>query len=187
MRTVWKVINLTIGSVVLVVFGLLVAGGIRYQVEVEFTPDSNTGETLPDVHIQNTRVAGWGNLDILGFSSYGPPFDVFVSGSIPQTANATSASVIDMRIEADGKQIFFGERADLDFGESVVSTINFRKKAKGFGFSPVASLPNIPLKFRIFGQLVLRSSNGDEVLPFERSFSLHSTRRFSIGTWSWHL
>jgi hypothetical protein len=187
MRTAWTIASLSMSLAFLVVFGLLIAGGIRYQAAVEFVADQNAGDSLPSVHIQSRRVAGWGNIDVLGYSSYGAPFAVFVSGSLPLDASATSASVRNIYIEADGKQVFSGEEADLDLGDTLVYEINSQQKGKGFGFLPVASLPTTPLKFRVCGQLILRSPTGSEMIPFDRSFSLHQTRRFSIGTSSWNI
>ena len=85
------------------VIALVIAGGLTFKREIDYVECERFAVPFASVHIQNSpKGSGWGNPAFLAYSSYGPPYDLLMYGTLAEGDAATSFQLNDLVVEADG-------------------------------------------------------------------------------------
>jgi len=166
---------------------LFVAGGLSYQRELGYVDPGFTFDELLSINIQNTRLGGWGNPDFLGFSSYGPPFDLFISGSLPTHTTFTSVELVNLVVTAEGRLLLSVPRAVLQLEDQRVIRGGVESQAKGFGYSSHSFASLTPPSITVSGTMVFTPSAGSQPFAFKKVFIFNLVRRVSLGSRTWRL
>ena len=174
-------------TLVALIVGLRVLGGIGIVQETELVGEPEALKGLPTVHIQNTANSQWGSLEVLGVSSFGPPYELFISGTLPLDTPVTRVQLQGVRIDVDGVLVKSLGREEVTLSDISVNRLESKTLAKGFTFSTNAAT-DIALKtIRVSGELVLDSATGNKRIAFNHLFTRRARTNLHIGSRRWYL
>jgi hypothetical protein len=173
---------------VLLVVGLALAGGLSFRREIDYVECERFSIPFASVLIQSSPVGiGWGNPAFLGFSSYGPPYDLFIVGTLPEGVAADSFALTDLVVEADGAREVSVPRAVVEVEDMVVRQNGAKRPGRGFLYTARAVTSATPARLRVAGTLTPIAPAGAKAQRFAHVFEARRTRRLMLGPWSWNL
>lgn len=171
----------------LLALGILAEDGLTYKVETEYVETEPAVAAPVSVLIQNRRISGWGSPSFVSSSTYGPPFDLWITGSLPDQTHLESAELTNVLVEADGARLVSVPHVTLRLeevselhGSSVSAT-----PSKELSFESRSFLSATPPLVSVSGTVILISPAGREEHPFRRVFHARHERVLSLGDWKW--
>lgn len=172
---------------ILVALGILAADGLSYKVETEYVETEPEAAAPVSVHLQNTRISGWGSPSFVSSSTYGPPFDLWITGSLPERTSVESVELANLLVEVDGARLVTVPHADLRLEEVSELHGSSATPSKEFSFESRSFTSTTPPLLRVSGTVVLIAPAGREEHSFRRVFHVRRERVLSLGDWTWSL
>jgi hypothetical protein len=168
------------------VIALVVAGGLTFKREIDYVECERFAVPFASVHIQNSpKGSGWGNPAFLAFSSYGPPYDLLMYGTLADGNAATSFRLSNLVVEADGATEVKLPPVDVDVEDLLVRQDGVRRPARGFLYRRRAITSATPSRLRVTGTLTEVGPIAGTPEHFTYVFEAHHARRLTLGRWSW--
>jgi hypothetical protein len=168
------------------VIALVIAGGLSFKREIDYVECERFAVPFASVHIQNSpKGAGWGNPAFLAYSSYGPPYDLLMYGTLAEGDAATSFQLNDLVVEADGAPQVKVPSVDVAVEDLVVRQDGVRRPARGFLFRQRAITSATPTRLRVTGTLTEVAPVPGKPQHFTYVFEAHRASRLTLGRWSW--
>ena len=180
---------------------LVMAGGLSFKREVDYVECERFAVPTATVHIQSSPVGpAWGNPSFLELSSYGPPYDLLIMGTLepprppggPEAADAhggggapDSFEITDLVVEADGAAVLSLPRVVVPLEAMKVHAAGVERSAKGFVFRARAFTSATPARLRVAGTLAALAAGREQGQRFAHVFEARRTRRLALGRWTW--
>jgi hypothetical protein len=164
---------------------LLTMGGLNYRSEVEYVDPSRSLVELPSINVQNVRLAEWDAV-LARSSTYGPPFDLYIAGTLPDSASASSVELTDLVIEAPSQHLLSIPTDRAPVQDTLTISGGVKRRTKGFLFSHLAYSADTPAQITVAGKSTILFSEGSETREFRKLFYLNRVRRVSLGTYAWN-
>ena len=164
----------------------MIAGGLTFKREIDYVECERFAVPFASVHIQNSpKGAGWGNPAFLAYSSYGPPYDLLMYGTLADGDAATSFELTDLVVEADGAPQVKVPPVDVAVEDLMVRQDGVRRPARGFLFRQRAITSATPTRLRVTGTLTEVAPVPGKPQRFTYVFEAHRASRLTLGRWSW--
>jgi hypothetical protein len=168
------------------VIALVVAGGLTFKREIDYVECERFAVPFATVHIQNSpKGSGWGNPAFLAFSSYGPPYDLLMYGTMADGDGATSFRLSNLVVEADGATEVMLPPVDVDVEDLLVRQDGVRRPARGFLYRRRAITSATPTRLRVTGTLTEVGPVAGKPEHFTYVFEARHASRLTLGRWSW--
>ena len=171
---------------VALVVALPVAGGLNFKRETDYVESERFPAPLTIVHIQSSRTGtGWGHPHFLGFSVFGPPYDLRIDGALPDGDPASALEVTNLTVESDGAAVLSRPHLVIPI-ETVVSDQGAARRAiRGFVFTSPGIALGTPSRIRVSGMVKAVSSRASDASFFAHVFEVRRTRVLALGPWAW--
>jgi hypothetical protein len=162
------------------------------------------------VRIQSSPVGpAWGNPSFLELSSYGPPYDLLIVGTLgaPGTTPAGAAAaaagaagargaagdgpapdwleITDLVVEADGAAVLSLPRVVVPVEAAEVPAAGGKRSARSYVFRARAFTSATPARLRVAGTLAALAAGREKGQRFAHVFEARRTRRVALGRWTW--
>lgn len=168
------------------VIALVVAGGLTFKREIDYVECERFAVPFATVHIQNSpKGSGWGNPAFLAFSSYGPPYDLLMYGTLADGDGATAFRLSNLVVEADGATEVKLPPVDVEVEDLMVRQEGVRRPARGFLYRRRAITSATPTRLRVTGTLTEVGPVAGNPEHFTYVFEAHHASRLTLGRWSW--
>jgi hypothetical protein len=168
------------------VIALVIAGGLGFKREIDYVECERFAVPFASVHIQNSpKGSGWGNPAFLAYSSYGPPYDLLMYGTLAEGDAATSFQLNDLVVETDGSPAVKLPPVDVAVEDLVVRQDGVRRPARGFLYRQRAITSATPTRLRVTGTLTEVAPIAGKPQHFTYVFEAHRVSRLTLGRWSW--
>lgn len=171
-----------------IVVAVPIAGGLSYKKETSYVESDRVSAPFTAVYIQSSPTGtGWGNPDFLGFSAYGPPFDLLITGTLPDGESASSLELTNLTVETDGAAVMSRPRALIPIENVIVLKGGNRSPARRFTFVSPRVTSDTPTRIRVSGTVKSASSSAPQGSFFAHVFEVRRTRVLALGRWTWNL
>jgi hypothetical protein len=168
------------------VIALVVVGGLSLKRAIDYVECERFAVPSATVHIQSSpKGSGWGNPAFLSFSSYGPPYDLLMYGTLADSDAATAFQLSDLVVEADGATEVKLPPVDVAVEDLVVRQDGARRPARGFLYRQRAIISATPARLRVTGTLTQIAPVAGKPQHFTHVFEAHHDSRLTLGRWSW--
>ena len=168
------------------VIALVIAGGLSFKREIHYVECERFAVPFASVHIQNSpKGSGWGTPAFLAYSSYGPPYDLLMYGTLADDDAATSFQLSDLVVEADGAPEVKLPPVDVAVEDLLVRQDGVRRPARGFLYRQRAITSATPTRLRVTGKLTEIAPIAGKPQHFTYVFEAHRASRLTLGRWSW--
>jgi hypothetical protein len=190
------------GAGIALMIALVMAGGLSFKREVDYVECERFAVPSATVRIQSSPVGpAWGHPRFLELSSYGPPYDLLILGTLdgPDAARAPGApgssatgaapdslEITDLTVEADGAAVLSLPRVVVPVESLEVRAGGGKRSAKGFVFTARAFTSATPARLRVAGTLAAPARGRDQVVRFAHVFEARRSRRLALGHWTWN-
>ena len=162
---------------------LIFAGGLSYKRAVDYVECERFAAPRAKVSIQSSPLGPtWGNPSFFEIARYGPPYDLLVHGTLPDSDGSTALELTDLTVEADGAPVLSLPRVVVPVEAAGVAAAN---ATRAFMFSARAFTAATPARLRVTGTLSRLEPTRDKGERFTHVFGAHSTRHLALGRWSW--
>lgn len=155
----------------------LAMGGVSYRKEAEYGP-ANTDPG--SINVQNREISQWGSGDYVGWSHYGPPFDVYIRAEAPKGFEGDTMH-LDSVVISDGT-------AELRRVRDVEAPLEAWETVVGVGGTVMAAtyvmqdaLPVTPprITIRVAGRM--GSGTGSVPIDIAQTFELAEREQLHVG------
>jgi hypothetical protein len=169
------------------VIAMVLAGGLSFRREIDYVECERFSIPLATVHIQSSpNASAWGNPAFLGFSSYGPPYDLLIVGTLADGEDARAFELTDLVVEADGTTELSVPRVPVVVEDLMVRQAGTKRAARGFFYRARAVTSSTPTRLRVTGTLTPGGgAAGAKPQHFSHVFEARRSRRLMLGRWSW--
>lgn len=189
---------------------LVIAGGLSFKREVDYVECERFAIPSATVRIQSSPVGpAWGNSRFLELSSYGPPYDLLIIGTLgtpgtlvppgppgaPAAPGAHGAGadgpapdwfeITDLVVEADGAAVLSLPRVVVPVEAMEVHAASGKRSARSFVFRARAFTSATPARLRVAGTLAALAAGREKGQRFAHVFEARRTRRVALGRWTW--
>jgi len=168
---------------------LVAAGGLSYKREVDYVECERFAVPSTIVRIESSPIGpAWGHPRFIEVSSYGPPYDLSITGTLEAAAIPDSYEITDLIVEADGTALLSLPRVPVRVQSLPVDAGGGSKRSvKGFLYSVPAFTSATPARLRVAGTLppLSPAAGRDQGQRFAHVFEARHTRRLTLGRWSW--
>jgi len=174
------VVAVTLGGALAFMDGL----SLRHELEYR-DPHLTLGEPL-SVSVQNVRQSGWGGA-LLESSTYGPPFDLYVFGTLPPDTPATSVALSGLRVTSDdGTTLLTVPFAPLPLADGETLRAGVTSANRTYSYEARAFTSATPPSITVSLELVFATSAEPRHQAITKQFHLNRIRRLSLGSHDWH-
>jgi hypothetical protein len=171
-----------------IVVALPVAGGLNFKRETDYFESERFPAPLTTVHIQSSQTGtGWGHPNFLGFSVFGPPYDLLISGTLPDGDPTSALEVTNLTVESDGAAVLSRPHLVIPIETVVVHQGDARRATRGFVFMSPGVALGTPSRIRVSGMVKPVTSRAVDASFFAHVFEVRRTRVLALGKWSWSL
>jgi hypothetical protein len=168
------------------VIALVLVGGLTFKREIDYVECERFAVPFATVHVQSSpKGSGWGNRAFLANSSYGPPYDLLMYGTLPDGDAATSFQLSELAVEADGAADVKLPPVAVGVEDLFVRQDGVRRPARGFLYRQRAISSATPSRLRVTGTLTEIAPFAGKPQHFTHLFEAHRASRLTLGRWSW--
>jgi hypothetical protein len=180
---------------------LVAAGGLSVKREVDYVECERFAVPSAIVRIESSPIGpAWGHPRFIEVSSYGPPYDLSITGTLEAAAGAGAPDgagagaipdtyqITDLIVEADGAALLSLPRVPVRVQSVPVDTGGgSQRSVKGFVYSVPAFTSATPARLRVAGTLpsLAPAAGRDQGQRFAHVFEARHTRRLTLGRWTW--